>query len=217
NYLNTWISIMPNTFHTPFGPLLMQSQLSDTTFTILVKQSRSVRYNLNNDFRSHLAGNLEEEYGLDFSSSEKSIVHNELISIAKEYMKEAKRQKRIKKFGRPKVNDIQIVEPIWVNYMKAGEWNPSHFHAGVISCIIYLKVPNEIQIENKVSESSKMSNQPSAGKIQWTYGENIHFSGTFFNQIPKEGDIWLFPADLKHFVYPFKSDVERISISCNFK
>ena len=208
---------MPNILHKPFGPLLMQTQLSDTVFDLLLSKSKSTRYDLNKDFRNKLAGNIEEEYKLEFNKQDKEIVYNELISLAQEYMSEAKKERRIKKFGRPKSRDIQIVEPIWVNFMKAGEWNPAHFHAGCISCVMYLKVPKEIEEENTRSESSKNSNQPSAGRIQWTYGESIHFSESFFTQTPKEKDVWFFPADLKHFVYPFKSKAERISISCNFK
>ena len=208
---------MPNILHKPFGPLLMQTQLSDTVFDLLLSKSKSTRYDLNKDFRNKLAGNIEEEYKLEFNKQDKEIVYNELISLAQGYMSEAKKEKRIKKFGRPKSRDIQIVEPIWVNFMKAGEWNPAHFHAGCISCVMYLQVPKEIEEENTQSESSKNSNQPSAGRIQWTYGESIHFSESFFTQTPKEKDVWFFPADLKHFVYPFKSKSERISISCNFK
>ena len=208
---------MPNILHKPFGPLLMQTQLSDTVFDLLLSKSKSTRYDLNKDFRNKLAGNIEEEYKLEFNKQDKEIVYNELISLAQEYMSEAKKERRIKKFGRPKSRDIQIVEPIWVNFMKAGEWNPAHFHAGCISCVMYLQVSKQIEDENTRSESSKNSNQPSAGRIQWTYGESIHFSESFFTQTPKEKDVWFFPADLKHFVYPFKSKAERISISCNFK
>ena len=203
--------------HLPFGPVLMQDQLSQTTFDILNRQSKLARNKKDKDFRSKLAGNLEEEYMLEFDQKEKDIVYNELIKKAQEYINQAKANKRIKKFGRPKKGSLEIQEPIWVNYMKAGEWNPAHYHAGYISCVMYLKVPNEIEEENIKSEHSKKSNQPSAGKIQWTYGETIQFSETFFTQIPKEKDIWFFPAELKHFVYPFKTDVERVSISCNFK
>ena len=32
---------------------------------------------------------------------------------------------------------------------------------------------------------------------------------------PKTGMIFLFPAHLRHTVYPFKSDVERITMSFN--
>ena len=52
--------------------------------------------------------------------------------------------------------------------MKAGEWNPVHNHTGDISCVTYLKVPKEIQEENKTSELSSKSNTPSAGKIEFS-------------------------------------------------
>ena len=116
---------MPNILHKPFGPLLMQTQLSDTVFDLLLNKSKSTRYDLNKDFRNKLAGNIEEEYKLEFNKQDKEIVYNELISLAQEYMSEAKKERRIKKFGRPKSRDIQIVEPIWVNFMKAGFHSPA--------------------------------------------------------------------------------------------
>ena len=33
--------------------------------------------------------------------------------------------------------------------------------------------------------------------------------------VPKTGDIFIFPAELKHTVYPFTSDVERVTMSFN--
>jgi hypothetical protein len=33
---------------------------------------------------------------------------------------------------------------------------------------------------------------------------------------PKEKDILIFPAKLRHLVYPFTSKTERISVSANF-
>ena len=35
------------------------------------------------------------------------------------------------------------------------------------------------------------------------------------SKLPKTGDIFIFPASLKHYVYPFKSKVTRISVSGN--
>ena len=33
---------------------------------------------------------------------------------------------------------------------------------------------------------------------------------------PDEKDIYFFPAQLSHQVYPFKSNIERVSVSVNF-
>ena len=128
--MTIWTDTMDNTLYTPFGPILMKGVMSDELHTALLKKSEDSR-NPDNDFRHHLAGNLTEEYRLNFSNEEKESVYAELLDLAQTYMLEAKKEKRIKKFGRPKIKDLTIVEPIWVNYMKAGEWNPSHFHAGL--------------------------------------------------------------------------------------
>ena len=34
---------------------------------------------------------------------------------------------------------------------------------------------------------------------------------------PVEKDLYIFPAKLRHLVYPFKSKTERISVSVNFE
>ena len=100
--------------------------------------------------------------------------------------------------------------------MKAGEWNPAHNHTGDISCVTYLQVPDEIKEENISNESSNKSNTPSAGKLEFQFGDQIGYSNTGCIMNPREKDIYIFPAKLHHLVYPFKSKVERISVSVNF-
>ena len=59
--------------------------------------------------------------------------------------------------------ELKLHEPLWVNFMKAGEWNPSHAHTGDISaCVTYLKIPKEISEENKTAEHTSKGNTPSA-------------------------------------------------------
>ena len=84
-----------NQFYTPFGPLLMRGVLSDNVFDILLKVSNSTRYNMDQDFRNHLAGNIAEGYALKFTSSEQSTVYDEFINLAKTYMTESKIQRKI--------------------------------------------------------------------------------------------------------------------------
>ena len=112
--------------------------------------------------------------------------------------------------------DIILLKPVWVNFMKQGEWNPSHSHTGDISCVAYLKIPKEIDEENRSSETSSKSNTPAAGKIEFMYGDHIGYTNTGTIRTPKEKEIFFFPARLLHQVYPFKSKSERISISANF-
>ena len=203
-------------FISPFGPMIMHSKLSDECFNILRANANDSRQE-DLDFRQKLSGNIHYEYKINFKTHEhKNLVVDELLSFAKQYVNACREQYRVKRFNEVKAKNLQIIDPIWVNFMRNGEWNPVHFHAGQISCVIYLSIPDEINEENKVDPSVAKSNQPTAGKIQWTYGEAMHFSQTFYTKTPREQDIFLFPADLKHFVYPFKTNAERVSVSCNF-
>ena len=100
----------------------------------------------------------------------------------------------------------------WVNYMKQGEFNPPHSHSKDLSCVLYLNIPDDIN-KNKINHVAKSS---VPGSIQFLYGEKIKynlFSQTFF---PEKGDFYIFPAWLQHYVFPFKSKEERISVSANF-
>ena len=54
--------------------------------------------------------------------------------------------------------------------------------------------------------------------LEFFYGENQRRDNVnSYAIVPKEGDMFIFPAFLTHFVYPFRSkNVKRISIAANF-
>ena len=224
----------------PFGPLIVQSTISDELHKILLSVGNKIRKKKSKDdydYRERLAGNLSEEYGYgydkkdkkdgkkevkyEFSKKQFHILEEELRWLAANYTKICYQQKVTdSEIDVWKPEELKIAHPLWINYMKQGEWNPVHNHTGLISCVIYLQVPPEISEENDKrfgTESSKKTNTPSAGKIEFSFGSHIDFgkSGVMFT--PKEKQIFLFPAKLNHHVYPFKSNVERISVSCNFE
>ena len=202
------------------GPYICLSSISDETHDILLKVGNKIRKNKflkqKNDYRKRLAGNLKEEYSYAnaFTSKQRQIVHEELLWLASNYTKAAS-QFHTKRYN-CEPDEIFLQEPIWVNYMKQGEWNPLHAHSGDISCVMYLKIPKEIEEENKTTEESSKSNTPSAGRIEFAYGEDIGYTVSGAMYTPREKDIILFPAKLNHMVYPFKSKQERVSVSVNF-
>ena len=103
----------------------------------------------------------------------------------------------------------------WINFQQAGEFNPYHSHSGQLSAVIYIDVPVDIQEEN---DNNLTTNTPRAGMIEFIFGSDMtHGYGTKSNYVhqPKTGEIFIFSAGLKHLVYPFKSNVERISMSFN--
>ena len=204
-----------------FGPYIVKTTISDELHGILLRTANKIRKNKKlkktNDYRHRLAGNLKEEYSYEgaFTKEEERIVEEEFLWLASLYTKMSKEANGTDTLVRESKHLI-MHKPVWVNFMKAGEWNPSHSHAGDISCVTYLKVPPEIEKENKSAEHTKYSNTPSAGRIEFLYGDDLgyHKSGTI--RMPVVKDIYLFPAKLKHQVYPFKSKVERVSVSVNF-
>ena len=53
------------------------------------------------------------------------------------------------------------------------------------------------------------------GGITFIYGEGPRTYITHHSAFPEEGDMFIFPASLKHWVFPFKSDCTRVSVSGN--
>ena len=204
-----------------FGPYIVKSIISDELHGILLKSANKIRKDKKlmkeNDYRKRLAGNIKEEYSYNnaFTKKEDQIVEEEFLWLASMFTKMSEESYGSKDFVR-EPNQLLMQKPVWVNFMKPGEWNPSHAHAGDISCVTYLKVPPEIEKENTIAEHTKKSNNPTAGKIEFRYGDDIGYHKIGFTVTPKEKDIYLFPAKLQHLVYPFKSDVERVSVSVNF-
>ena len=111
-------------------------------------------------------------------------------------------------YGMRQFNRISL-NYMWINYMKKNEFNRPHTHGGSFSFCVYLKVPKEINKENENFKGT--GNGP--GTITFFSGENQKGIVTAHGLKPTEGDLWIFPAPLRHMVPPFKSDVTRISIS----
>ena len=103
----------------------------------------------------------------------------------------------------------------WVNYMKKNEYNPLHCHDGILSYVMWVKVPFFIEDEVQMYPSSKDSKAASTftfvfGGTQGINQINIPVDNTW------EWEMVVFPSDLYHMVYPFQtSDDTRISISGN--
>ena len=102
----------------------------------------------------------------------------------------------------------------WVNFMRAGEFNPPHTHPNCdLSSVLFVKIPEKLKEENKKFPGGGKG----PGAISFTYGESQPYSISHKDYFPQEGDLFIFPATLTHFVAPFICKEERISISANLK
>ena len=116
-------------------------------------------------------------------------------------------------YGRPLTKRI-VISMAWVNFMVAGEFNPPHIHSSCdFSSVLFIKIPEKLKEEHKAFTGTGGG----PGAISFTYGESQPHIIDWKSFLPQEGDLFIFPATLKHFVSSFTSQGERISISANFR
>ena len=96
---------------------------------------------------------------------------------------------------------------IWVNEMKAHEYNPVHVHQGNLftglSSVMILKLPNTYGVEYSASEA------PQNGKLQILGAANGQFAKVDYEPPMKLRDFYIFPYDMRHCVYPFNGTEEK--------
>ena len=182
-----------------FGPFIMKVKLSDEEVKKLKKLCSK---NKKKDVRNTLAGHLDDEYSID---------KHEYQKIVAPYL-DAFRE------GHARFYTLQIkplaTTSVWVNYMKAGDYNPTHIHTGCeFSSVLYTSIPKSLKKEAK----NHIANSSVPGSISFT--AFINHSPSHFGSVkyfPEEGDFFIFPFDVNHEVFPFKSKGTRISIAANF-
>ena len=126
-------------------------------------------------------------------------------------------------FAASKEQSLQAVNRIQTNVLSAwyirsfaGDFNPIHTHAGCeLTCVGFLKVPDLSKERKKKGSNQKYS---PGGNLEILSSVGVSHS-TYENHrisfMPKVGNWYLFPANLRHLVYPFESDGERRSFSIN--
>tara|TARA_S200000501_G_scaffold370543_1_gene411894 strand:+ start:1147 stop:1815 length:669 start_codon:yes stop_codon:yes gene_type:complete len=107
----------------------------------------------------------------------------------------------------------------WVNFQSKGENNPLHSHGGVVSWVLWLKIPYTIEQEREyLSRQPTTQTQLFVGQFALVYTNILgNVEMTAWDSDEMEGTLLLFPSKLKHAVYPFYStDEKRITISGNY-
>ena len=116
--------------------------------------------------------------------------------------------------------DVPIyLHNLWMNFQKKYEFNPLHEHTGLFSFIIFMQIP--YKFENEVKYFPVTNNEwKNTSCLSFIYTST---DGIITEQLCKVDESYLykmllFPAKLKHMVYPFyTSNKERITVSGNVK
>jgi hypothetical protein len=204
--LETTTKVLKNTTDIKYkffywGPFLFHTKITPEECQMILKEGKKSRRK-SNDHRSKLAGHLSEAYKI---TNEKRI-----IEWLKKYFN-AYANGYNKWLGQGTMKPNFTLNSLWINYMKANEFNPPHDHGADLSFVLYPDVPKEITQENKDFKGTMRG----PGGISWIYGQGDKTCISVVHQLPKTGDIYIFPAGLQHWVFPFRSKVERVSVSGN--
>jgi len=184
-----------------WGPFLFRTKITPDECEMFLKEGKKCRKK-SNDHRHQLAGHLSEEYKLTNTK--------EIHSCLKKYMSVYAAGYNQWRGGKHKLTNLSI-DVLWINYMKSNDFNPPHHHSGDLSFVIYPKMPEKIIEENKKYKGTAIG----PGGISWFNGHADKQYITIVREIPQTGDLYIFPASLHHWVFPFKSKVERVSVSGN--
>ena len=162
-----------------------------------------------NDKSAQLVFNLTDEVG--------QLVKNQIDLYGKSYVN--------KGFGRDVTADAFEA---WTVHSYAGDYNPLHSHgvrtSAGLSCILYLKVPEQIENIADPSEEGISLNQSSGnvdGFTYFTWGDGDNQDVNRFKPVteeyvkPEVGTMLIFPNWLRHAVMPFYGDGERRTFSAN--
>ena len=108
---------------------------------------------------------------------------------------------------------------LWVNIQKKHEFNPPHEHTGIMSFVIWIKIPYKLADEEAYFPPVS-GNANRTSKFSFHYSNLVGQHQHYMIDVDKdhEGTIAMFPSKLNHSVNPFyTSDDYRISISGNIR
>ena len=185
-----------------WGPCLVKLKISEENRLLLLKEAKASK----TDFETRLAGIVNKQVAFrDYKMFE------EFFSKIFELYADALQ----KWTGDDSIDFKQKYEldALWANFQGPGDFNPPHDHGGSLSWVIFLEIPEVLKFEN----SKYKGRSAGPGGITFIYGDGPRESVTHHSFVPEAGDMYIFPAWLKHWVFPFKSKCTRVSVSGNVR
>jgi hypothetical protein len=205
----------------PFSPPIFQTQVDSNFTKELLEEGRKLTKEDDN-WSDRLAGNLK--YGRSYHYKVKQVLKTEpylksyverfFNGMYQQYGNDYKQINQIlevhKDRRQVKSGNVRL-DSLWINFSQKHDYNPPHIHSGILSFVIFCKVPKEIF---KIQADT---NSKHAGELLFQNGEPISpLQGCEYPVKPYENLMFIFPARLKHYVPSYWVDAERISVSGNF-
>jgi hypothetical protein len=162
-----------------------------------------------------LVGKIKDEHSLFYNGEDESKMkrHDHLPLNVKQWFMEM--FKHYLEFNHIRKYQMHL-NSIWVNEMKAHEYNPVHVHQGNLftglSSVMILKLPNTYGVEYSAEQA------PQNGKLQILGAANGQFAKVDYQPPMELRDFYIFPYDMRHCVYPFNgtNDTRRtLAANCD--
>ncbi len=186
------------------NPGVLYGKLPDDIFSKL-KEDIKVFSEYKIPANSELVGQIEHQVKIE--------LNNSIVSYLDDMWKTYSEM-----FNYYKGSKYSHTEP-WINLQKKYEYNPVHLHTGIVSWVIWVNIPYTIENESKCKNTAYSTNHFNS-KFQFIYNMLDGRMQTFTIPVDKqdEGNVIMFPAFLRHTVYPFyTSDELRVSVAGNIK
>ena len=196
----------------PFGPKIgiiklpkkIVTKLTDITDELIVSKKRK-------NFGCALAGIIEEEVKISNDLLNKENLYDIFQQYLGDYIWHCLKEKHTPEVLKENRLDVAVTS-MWFNEMKAGEYNPAHFHTKCyVSSVLYLKIP-----KNRPKRNIECK-EDLDGMIEFSdrsVAPDFLTKGTLSLQ-PEVGTMLMWPASLLHSVYPFLGNEVRRSIAWN--
>jgi len=186
-----------------FGPYLAEMPVNPDYCAKLLKLGKKLK----KSHRKSLAGQIEHEYIYDLQKD--PWIFNEFQIYVNTWIEGWKRFA-----NRPNFNPKYQMTQMWINRMKAKEYNPIHIHVNCdLSFNLWLEVPQRMLDEAKKNET----NAANPGDTCFLYGEDNAYALSEKQFSPRVNTLVMFPSDLRHTVMHFNSKVTRTSVAGNIK
>tara|TARA_R100000030_G_scaffold6050_1_gene4111 strand:+ start:306 stop:962 length:657 start_codon:yes stop_codon:yes gene_type:complete len=159
-----------------------------------------------------LVGKIQNEHSLFYDGEDQSKMqrHNLLPQNVIQWFME--KYDHYLKWNKIKNYNMHL-NSIWVNQMKAHEYNPVHVHQGNLytglSSVMILKLPESYGVEYS------SEHQPQNGRLQILGSSNGQFTNVDYQPNTVERDFYIFPYDMRHCVYPFNGPGYRRTLAAN--
>jgi len=180
-----------------------------------INQIYEEKFNQLNPANGQLIGKIKDEHSLFYDGDDESKMkrHNLFPKNVLDWFRTAFHHY----LDFNKIIDYKThLNSIWINEMKANEYNPVHIHQGNIftglSSVMVLKLPNTYGVEYSASET------PQNGRLQILGASSGQFAKVDYQPPMKLRDFYIFPYDMRHCVYPFNgtNDTRRtLAANCD--